>query len=424
MSEEFTPTDATATLVNSMKEAAEIHLGIEIAEAVVTCRANFRDDAKQALIEAFERSGVKVHLIMPEPTAAGYAYALHKRDEKALIVVYDFGGGTFDVSVIEVDGSQISVRATEGIPRLGGNDLNRCLKEHVLRELETVCGDRPTPESDPLLFLDLNHRIEAAKISLGNQKEVPIVVSYNGRQNVIKVTQHEFQAAITPLVQQSLEAVDGAVSAAGVAMQEIDRLLMVGGTSRLPFIQKQVTDHTGLVPRVDIDPEKAIAYGAALASVAELAKQGKTASFRGQVIPSPDLFVRDVTAHDVGCCVVDTSGSRKRLVNAVIIPKNTPVPCQRTDQFYLEHEDQTEACIEILQGEADADRDDCLLIGELLLDGLPKESKRSERIQVEYLIDANSMVTATAIDRVSSKRQTVSVEYKKGITAKKKPAAA
>ena len=155
-----------------------------------------------------------------------------------------------------------------------------------------------------------------------------------------------------------------------------------------------------------------------------MTQQGRTATIRDQVIPAPDVFVRDVTAHDVGCAVAEKSGTQARLVNAAIIPKNTPIPCQRVDRFYLEHEDQTAARIEILQGEANADRDDCLLIGELTLDNLPRESKRTERIQVEYVIDPNGMVTATATDLVSGQRQTVSIEYRKGIKPHQGPAAA
>ena len=136
------------------------------------------------------------------------------------------------------------------------------------------------------------------------------------------------------------------------------------------------------------------------------------------------VFVRDVTAHAVGCCVVDITGPSKQLKNAMIIPKNTAIPCQRVERFCLEHDDQTAATIEILQGEPDADRDDCLLIGEFVLDGLPAESRRSPRIQVEYEIDANGMVNATATDTVSGRRQTVSVDYKKGVKPKDKPGTA
>lgn len=420
----FTPTDATAALVAALKQDAEKSTGIQVVEAVATCPANFRDDRKQALLEAFERNGIKVLRLVPEPTAAGYAYALNRGGGSGVYLIYDFGGGTFDVSVIKREGDQFTVLATEGVPTLGGNDLSRCIEEPVLDQVASACGQRPVRQSDGLFFLDLDQRIEAAKRSLGKQKEVPIVVAHQGHQVVVKITQEEFHAAIEPLVHQTLEATDQAVAESGLSFDRIDRLVMVGGSSRLPFVQERVADHTGLMPRADIDPEKAIAYGAALACVAEMARQGKTATIRGQVIPAPDLFVQDVTAHGVGCSVLDGDGSARRLINALIIPKNTPIPCQKTDHFYLEHEGQTHAKVEILQGEADAPRDDCLLIGELFLDALPTETQRTERIEVRYTIDANGMVNATATDKVSGKTQSVSVDYKKGITPRQRPAAA
>jgi molecular chaperone DnaK (HSP70) len=217
---------------------------------------------------------------------------------------------------------------------------------------------------------------------------------------------------------------DSAVNAAGLNYDQITQLIMVGGSSRLVRAQEMVADHTSLVPKTDIDPEKAIAYGAALAAIDEMAKKGETAEFRGQKIPSPNLFIQDVTAHGVGCCTVDTSKSDRPMINSVIIPQNTPIPCRKVDRFHLEKDDQSEAKIEILQGKDDALRDDCLIIGELELKGLPPEDKATARIQVEYTIDTNGMVTATATDLVGGSTQTVSVDYKKGITPKSGPAAA
>jgi len=417
-----TATDATEIVLGSLKETAEKQLGIEVKECVITCPANFRDDSKQALLEAAKRVNLRVLKLVYEPTAAGFAYTLNKGADKKYIV-YDWGGGTFDVSVQHVQGAQITTLATEGVPQLGGNDLNECIKNQALAQFAKKFGNIPTPAEDPLFHLDLDQRVEAAKISLNSREKVPVVVHCKGNQAVFEISQDQFHHDIDPLIQQTVDATDRALKAAGLSANQVDHLVMVGGTSRIEYVQKKVADATGLYPKTDVDPDKAIAYGAAYASIAELAKAGKTASIRGQVIPAPELFSREVTAHAVGCCTVDTSGSSKKLVNAVIIAKNTAIPCQRSDQFYLEHEDQTEATIEILQGEPDAERDKCLLIGELNLKNLPKESKRSPRICVEYMINASGMVTATATDKVSGKQQTVSVDYKKGIKAKDKPAA-
>ena len=418
----ITATDATEVLIHAVKGDIERFIGKAVDECVATCPANFRDDSKQALLEAFQRNGIKVSRLLPEPTAAGIAYSMQKIGDRRNIAVFDFGGGTFDASVVRLDGSQLTVMATEGVAKLGGNDLNECLRERVLKEFEAKFGAVPDLSAEPLFHYDLDQRVEAAKISLATRSEVPIVIGYQGGQLVAKITQGDFHQAIDPLVQQSLDALDRAVAAAGLKMNQINHLIMVGGTSRLPHIQDRVANHTGLAPKADIDPDKAIAYGAAMASMVELASQGRTATIRGQVIPAPDMFIRDVTAHAVGCCVADRSQGRTRLINAVMIPKNTPLPCQKVDRFYLESEDQVAAQVEILQGEPDAERDDCLLIGELVLDNLPREAKPSARIQVQYLIDTNGMVTATATDLVSQKTATVSVDYKKGVKPKDKPA--
>jgi molecular chaperone DnaK len=199
---------------------------------------------------------------------------------------------------------------------------------------------------------------------------------------------------------------------------------MVGGTSKIEYIQDYIADQTGLCPKTNIDPDRAVVFGGAYACIQELQDQGKSQSLWGKVIPAPDVFIQDVTAHPIGCCVVDLSTSQKRLINAMMIQKNTPIPCKHSERFYLEHEDQVEVRIEVLQGEADEDRDDCLLIGEFKLTNLPKETRLTQRIQVEYIIDGNGMVTATARDLVSGQQQSISVDYTKGIQTKQKPSAA
>ena len=339
-------------------------------------------------------------------------------------IIFDCGGGTLDVSVVKVQGSEFTVLSTAGVPELGGRDIDACLMKRVLDPFKAKLNIEPTRENDPLLFLELGQTIERAKISLNTRKEVPIVVSHNGHQLVVKISQDQFHADIDPLFQKSLEVLQQAVEEAGLTMDQIDRLIMVGGTSNLRYLQEKVADNTGLVPRVDIDPQKAVAYGAALASVIELARRGRAANLEGKVIPSPDMFVRDVAAHDVGCCVADGPGPNPHLSNFVLVEKNTAIPCRKSQCFYLQHVDQTDVLIEILQGTHDANRDDCLLIGQTEMRGLPKEKNRTPRIQVEYVIDSNGMVTVTVTYRVSGKQEEVSVDYRKGIKPRPKPRAA
>ncbi len=418
----FTATDALAALIAHIKTDAEKSTGKSMHECVATCPANFRDDAKQALLEAFSRNGISVLRVVPEPTAAGYAYAIEKSRHEDRFVVYDFGGGTFDASVVEVNGGQMTVRATEGVPQLGGNDLNEPIRRRLVHDLEKKFGALPDRSEDPLLHYELDNKAEEVKLSLAHRPKVSCALGHKGKQIVVEISQPDYHKEIEPLIQKSIVTTEAAIKAAGFSTGDLRHILMVGGTSRFPYVQEIVAKATGLTPRQDIDPKKAIAYGAALACISALAEEGRSATIRGQVIPVPEMFVRDVTAHGVGCCVVEGGGNRTQMVNAVIIEQNSPIPCQKSDLFALEDVDQTEAVIEILQGESGASRDDCLLIGELRLENLPKEMHCSQRIKVEYRIDSNGMVTATATDLISKKHATIAVDYKKGIKPRGKPA--
>jgi len=410
-----TATDAAVHLLERVLRDAEQHLTTKIIEIVATVPANWRDDAKQALLEACKRVGLTVKKLVPEPTAGAVAYGIQHTGSALHLLVFDWGGGTLDVSILKVDGDAMTVLATEGVHRLGGNDLNQCLIEKALAEFQAKHGTPPTREAAPHFWLDLENRVEQTKLSLGARPQVPMVLSYQGAQLIVTFSQGEFHNLIDPLVQQSLDAVDRALAGAGLRKDQIDVPLMIGGTSRLKHIQNRLAGHIGKPVKLDTAPERAVAYGGALICLAEITQGGRKATLGGQVIPSPDVFVRDVTAHAVGCCVVDTSGAKKQLLNAPIIPKNTPIPCHRTDRFYLEREDQATAKIEILQGEPEALRDNCLIIGELLMDNLPAEPKRTQRIEVDYIIDGNGMVTATVRDTVGGQSKTVSVDYKKGV---------
>lgn len=414
--EVMTATDAAAIVIGQLKADAEKALNVKLTQVIATAPANFRDDAKQALIEAYKRHGLEVIKLVPEPTAAGIAYGQDKVSQSNFLV-FDFGGGTFDISVMKKLGDTITILATEGVPHLGGKDINACIEKYMLDKIASQTGACPDPAKDNLLFYDLAERSELAKISLSNpsRKEVPITVSYKGQQFVEKMTQNWFRKAIDPLIDQAIVAMDAAVKAAGLTYPEINSLIMVGGTSRIGYIQDRVAQHTGLYPKTDIDPLKAIVYGAAIAGIAELAQQGKTVSINGQVIPAPDLVIQDVTAHDIGCSVVDNSGQQRKVIHNVMLPKNTPIPCSHSSSFYLEFDDQTEVQLEILQGKARADRNDCLIIGQAVLSNLSLENKRTDRILVHYQIDGNGMVTATVTDKISGQSKTVSVDYRHGV---------
>lgn len=413
----LTATDAAAAVISALKAGAERHLGDAVTCAVLTVPVEFTDGQRQALDEAAKRSGIEVLRFISEPAAAYHAYSVAKNFDSQVGVVCDVGGGTSDIAILRVDGQEHRVVASSGDAKLGGNDFSEVIESRILDEVEKACGKRPDRKADGLFFLDLAARVDTAKKSLGAQKEVPVVVSYGGNQVVVKLTQSWFRKAVSPLLDRLVEVVERPFRDAGLTHGDVDRLIVVGGASRMPLVQERIADHLGLVPHADIDPQLAVAFGAALTCAHEMVRRGRGPTVKGHAIPAPKSAVRDATAHGVGCCVVDTSNPDRRLLNSVVIPKNSPIPCTETDRFMLQHDTQRAARIEILQGEAEAPREACCVIGEILLENLPPEPKRTERIEVKYSIDDKGMVTATATDAVSGASRTVSVDYKRGVQA-------
>ena len=413
-----TATDVAEVLIKAAQKDMERQVGARIKEVAVSYPAYFQDGAKQALIEAFHRAGLEVILLVAEPVAAGYAYAIDKASSSGIVLVFDFGGGSLDVSLLEYGGSDIRVLATTGDGHLGGNDLTEPIRQRLLDAIEAQCGHRPTMTDNPLVLFDIDRRAEQAKISLGARPEILIPIGYEGHHQVVTMTQQEYHEAIRPQLDRALAVIDQALAMAGIGKDQVGQLLLVGGSTRMPLIQSSVADYMGRAPRTDVDPGKAVAYGTALAGAAEMARRGKPFMPHGRAIPTPRMLLRDITIHNVGVTVVDRTSPDKRLINSVLIPAGTQIPHRRTERFFLEYPEQTEARVEILQGEPNADRDQCEIIGVITLDGLTPEPTRTRRILINIEIDRNAMVTATGTDEVSGRSDTISIDYTKGIQTK------
>lgn len=414
--ESFTAEDAATEFLRTLKRDAERFTGVKINAAVVCVPANTKDGEKQAVLNAAKRAELRILQMLFEPNAAAIAYGCDKGAKRQQLLVFDWGGGTFDVACVQRSDARFEVQANGGISICGGVEMTKCIANLVLDEVERQCGKRPAFGDDLRFDFDLMQKSEAAKLSLGRQSEVPIVAYYNGNHVVVAITQKQYHAAIDPLIDQTLECLDQTTHAAGWNYEAIDRLLLAGGSCLSPYVQERVADQTGLVPKAE-DALRIVSYGAALAAGAELKREGKTPSIRGHVIPMPEVLLRQSSAHAVGCCVIDKSTPDQPLVLSEIVPRNTPIPCMRSASYYLEHEDQSEVLAEILEGEPDAARDDCLVIGKLTLNELPAEDKRSERIKMEFEIDRHGMVKVTMSDSVSKKSAATSFDYKGGMTA-------
>lgn len=260
---------------------------------------------------------------------------------------------------------------------------------------------------------ELAEKAEQAKLALSEKNKTRLVVGCRGLQTIFEITRKDFEAWTSDLRAQTLECCKEAVDEIGLGWSDLHSIILVGGSVRMPAIQSELADLTKIVPHCDIEPDRAVVYGAAIQCAMSLASQGKTLLVGGRAIPTPDAFVREVTAHGVGCCVAAKDG---QLTNAIILSKGTPIPAAKTDRFALQYEEQTEARIEVLQGEEGQSRDECLVIGEIALSNLPPERKRTKRIEVTYSIDKNGMIRATGKDLVGGEAVEINIDYSRGKT--------
>ncbi len=408
----YTATDLQAILIESLREDAEHRFNAQIDAAVIAVPANFKDHQKQATLDAAEAASVEVLQLIHEPTAAGIAYTLEKQKDQRFLV-YDLGGGTFDVSVLETAGGTINVLNTAGRERLGGEDFNLRIEQRVIEQFAKEHGYTPTADDDPLFLQELAEKAEQAKLALSEKNKTRLVVGCRGLQTIFEITRKDFEAWTSDLRAQTLECCKEAVDEIGLGWSDLHSIILVGGSVRMPAIQSELADLTKIVPHCDIEPDRAVVYGAAIQCAMSLASQGKTLMVGGRAIPTPDAFVREVTAHGVGCCVAAKDG---QLTNAIILSKGTPIPAAKTDRFALQYEEQTEARIEVLQGEEGQPRDECLVIGEIVLSNLPPERKRTKRIEVTYSIDKNGMIRATGKDLVGGEAVEINIDYSQGKT--------
>ncbi len=411
----YTATGFTQILITDLKQDVEARFNEEVDEAVFTVPANFQDHKKQAMIDAAGAAGIKVVKLVHEPTAAGIAYALQKKRDFRF-VVFDLGGGTLDVSILEAAGSEITVLSTTGREKLGGEDFNARIERLVVEQFAKETGYEPTVESDAMFFQELADKAERAKIHLSQKTATKIVAGCQGRQAIVEITRDQFESLTSDLLQDALGCTTQAVEEASLSWTDLDSIILVGGSVRMPAVQSALADLSSIVPHCDIEPDRAVCYGAAQMCAMEFAKQGKAIMIGGRAIPTPQAFVQEVTAYGVGCCVADKDGA---LRNAVILSKGTSIPTTKTDRFSLLHEDQTEARIEILQGGEGQAYDECLSIGEIVLTNLPVEHKKSKRIEVTYAIDANGMIRATGKDLVGGEQVEIRIDYSKGTTSSK-----
>jgi molecular chaperone DnaK len=399
---DYTPQEISALILRELKSSAEAQLGQEVAHAVITVPAYFSDAARQATREAGEIAGFTVERIINEPTAAALAYGLDRSDERQLVAVYDLGGGTFDVSIIELDAGVVEVRASHGDTQLGGDDFDQRLVDYLAeRFLEEHDAD---PRLDPRALARLTRAAEEAKIALSSEPFVQVREEYllieSGRplHLDVQLARTDFEDLIGDLIERTLTAFDAALTDASITAGDLDHVLFVGGSTRIPLVWQMVNAHTGIEPEIAINPDEAVALGAAV----------QAAIIAGE--PLATILV-DVTPHSLGIAVADWEfGHLVTDRYSVIIQRNTTIPTMRSEVYSALTPEQSAISLQVYQGESPiASRN--TLLGEFLFDGLRSESPgQPPRVTVQFDFDIDGILKVNAHDRGSGKQAQISAK--------------
>ena len=401
--EKLAPPQISAEVLKKMKKTAEDYLGEAVTEAVITVPAYFDDSQRQATKDAGRIAGLEVKRIINEPTAAALAYGMDKKRGDAKIAVYDLGGGTFDVSIIEiasVDGEhQFEVLATNGDTFLGGEDFDLRVIEYLAEEFRK--DHKIDLRQDPLALQRLKEAAEKAKIELSNSQQTEINLPYitadqtGPKHLVLKLTRAKLEALVEDLVERTIGPCRTALQDAGLSGSEIDDVILVGGQTRMPLVQEKVKAFFGQEPRRDVNPDEAVAIGAAI--------QGAVLS--GDV---KDVLLLDVTPLSLG---IETLGG----IMSVLIEKNTTIPTKKQQVFSTADDNQTAVTIHVLQGERKQATSNKSL-GRFDLSDIPPAPRGMPQIEVSFDIDANGILNVSAKDKATGKQQSIVIKASSGLS--------